>query len=301
MNKKRIVLSGIFYPMAILSFFRRALERRNDIELITTGPYTGNWIPWAGGMELDQRYAIAPTHPLGTSLIGLGSIPAPFIPDVDLWIQCDAGFYFLPRPQAKHVVHIATDPHVLKYDRQRTICDHFFNMQKAYSQPGDIYLPYACDPILHAPLELEKVYDGCLIGLQYQNRNELVSALHARGHKICYKLGVVFDVYQQVYCQSRVALVWSSLNDLIARVFEGMAMGLPVVCNRVPDLPDHFVEGTHYLGFDTVSEAVKQFEWVLEHPVEASLIAQTASKLVLEKHTYDVRVQQIFDIVFKGE
>ena len=57
MNKIKVLLMYIVYPLAMGSYFRRALERREDVDLKVCGPYTGNWIPWMGGMELPQKYA----------------------------------------------------------------------------------------------------------------------------------------------------------------------------------------------------------------------------------------------------
>ena len=43
-------------------------------------------------------------------------------------------------------------------------------------------------------------------------------------------------------------------------------MGLPVVSNRLPDISKNgFIEGTHYLGFDTEAEALSQINFLLKH------------------------------------
>jgi hypothetical protein len=75
------------------------------------------------------------------------------------------------------VAHVATDPHALNYDRQRQLADFFFNMQTPYMENGDIYLPYAYDPTVHYPVEIDKLYDVCMIGLHYPQRDQLVNHL----------------------------------------------------------------------------------------------------------------------------
>jgi spore maturation protein CgeB len=173
-------------------------------------------------------------------------------------------------------------------------------MQKFYSKPNDIYLPYCADPVWHSPLEREKEYDVCLIGLQYQNRTDLVNRLRAKGLKVFYETGIVYDEYQEMYAKSKVALSWSSLQDLIARVFEGMLMKVPVVCNRVPDLDLHFKEDEHYYGFSTVMEAEFKIKHALMMYEEAAQVAEQAHEVVMEHHLYDHRIQQIledFDLV----
>ena len=213
----------------------------------------------------------------------------PFKPD--LWINADAGFAF-SKPDCQYAI-IATDPHVLSYDYQRTQADRFYNMQKFYSEPGDIYLPYCADPVWHSPLEREKEYDVCLIGLQYENRTQLVNKLRASGLKVFYEIGVVYDEYQEVYAKSKIALSWSSRQDLIARVFEGMLMAVPVVCNRVPDMPTHFVEGQHYYGFDHIEEAEAQIHMTLANYDDAMDVAWAAHEKVKAQHLYDYRISDI--------
>jgi glycosyltransferase involved in cell wall biosynthesis len=216
----------------------------------------------------------------------------------DLWLQIDAGWW-LQRPEYGIVAHIATDPHVLDYDKQREQCDLFFNMQRSYMKEGDIHLPYAFDPTVHRPLDIKKEYDGCLVGLQYETRTQLVRALIGAGYDIEYSIGAVYDEFNVLYNKSRIALNWSSLLDLNARTFEAMGMGIPLLTNRIPALDEFFEEGQHYLGFDTVPEAVEQFTYLIDDYTYADYLALCAYEEVIEKHTYDHRIQQILDTVFE--
>jgi hypothetical protein len=306
MRKKLVVVSGTFYPLTMMHYFIFALKRRPDVELITVGPYTGTWIPWKGGMHLPQQYATPPTYPLAPELINPPSNTSPMVVDAmikaqyrrvpDLWLQIDAGFYFNARPNAKHVALVATDPHCLLYNAQRRIVDKFFNMQKAYMQDGDILLPYAYDPFIHKYKPLEKFYEGCLIGALYPERQQLVKALQDAGYNIYTKVGEVFEVYAERYNHSKVALNVSSMLDVNARTFEAMGMRRPLLTNRLPALSEHFKEGVHYMGFDTVSEAVHQFRYMMdrEHKDEMDAMVENAYAEVSTKHTYDIRIEQIF-------
>ena len=258
MSKIKIVVSGIHYPVTMMGYFIRALERRDDVELITAGPYTGDWIPWEHGMSVPLKHVKSPSIPLPQQYIRDVGLPSAFLEaqlpwKADLWLQIDAGWW-VQKPNARVVAHIATDPHVLPYDAQREQCDFFFNMQKVYMHEGDIYLPYAHDPLLHKPLDIGKEYDGCLVGLQYIIRDSLVAALRGAGYNIEYTMGIVGEEYNEVYNKSRVALNWSNLHDLNARTFEAMGMGVPLLTNRVPDLDEFFEEGEHYLGFGSVPD-----------------------------------------------
>jgi len=75
-------------------------------------------------------------------------------------------------------------------------------------------------------------------------------------------------------------------------------MGIPLLTNRIPALDEFFEEGEHYLGFDSVPEAVRQFGRFIDVPYAAHL-AREAYELVKDAHTYDARIQQILDTVFE--
>jgi spore maturation protein CgeB len=147
-------------------------------------------------------------------------------------------------------------------------------------------------------MSIEKIYDAALIGLHYENRTKLVQALRHKGRNVLYELGLVWDEYRVENNHARVGLNWSSLQDINARTFEIMAMKQIPVMNRLPHLQElGLEENRHYLGFETVEEAVEKVDWALNSPKEAEAIAIVAHNLVHEKHTYDLRIQQIFDEV----
>jgi hypothetical protein len=294
----KVVLSGLFYPMAILRYFEAALRRRDDVELFTVGPYSGTWLPWAGGMHLPGKYAKQPDIPLPftgqppTVPVHFIERQLPWTPD--LWLQVDAGWYLRGRPQHGKNVIVGTDPHCLDYSYQRSLADTFYCMQACYSKPGDVYLPYAYDPEAHYPEEQPRNYDAVLMGLHYENRDRLVNELRRRGVNVYYDLGPVFDERRTLECQAPISLAWSSRDDLIARVFEGMAMGRVVVTNRVPDLPRFFEENVDLAAFSSLGEAVERVMDLLENPERAKVMAE-AGQIMVKPHTWDARVEQILN------
>ena len=160
-------------------------------------------------------------------------------------------------------------------------------------KPRDRLLPYAASEIHHYPEEREKIYDACLIGLHYENRTKLVNRLRARGLKVYYDIGPVFDEYREIYNQSKVALSWSSLDDLIARVFEAMAMNVPLVCNNVPSMSTHFISGQHYYGFNNLDEAEAQVHMALENYEDAMGVSEAGHRKVMAQHLYKYRISDI--------
>jgi len=285
--------------MAMGHWFLRALKRRKDVELWTVGPYTGDFIPWNYGMRVSRNYLEEPNMPLDPSTIQMSPSPnilknqIPWKPD--LFLIIDAGWCFSARPEAEIVAHIQTDPHVLKprYALPKSYSDFAFCMQKPYMEEGEIYLPYGYDPKIYFPEKKEKEFDGCLIGLHYPQRDSLVSNLRSAGYKIHYSIGEIFDENRILYNKSRLALSWSTLLDLPARVWEGMGMGLPVVTNRVPDLDNFFTEGLDYIGFENLREGIAKTRWALENYDACLEIGKSVHVKVRENHTWDKRVEQI--------
>lgn len=297
----KVVLSGIFFPMAIIRYFEAALRRRNDIELITAGPYTGTSIPWNGGMHLPQKYAIEPDIALPMTQ-NVPVVPAAFIEGrldwkPDAWIQVDAGFYWQGKPRHGKNVIVGTDPHVLNYDNQRWLADTFYCMQTPYMKKTDEYLPYAFDPVWHRPQDEPRKFDVCLLGLHYQERNQLVQALRDIGVTVNYDLGPCFDEARELYNQAPIGLNWSSLDDLTARVFELLAMQRLAIVNRVTDLDTIGLKHKeHLLIFDNLEEAVMSVTAIMSLGTER--IAQSGRKFVTENnHSWDDRVQTILEAV----
>lgn len=300
MNKIKVLLHYIIYPMAIATYFCKALEHREDVDLKVAGPYTSTWIPWMGGMTLPNKYAVAP------------DIPVPFAPNIgeynyeiirsllgdwkpDLIIQIDAGLHFKYKPTDGMVVTVGTDPHVLNdwYDAPRKYSDKFFNMQAVYSKAGDIYLPYAYSQYDHYPMDIEKSVDCVLIGLPYTHvpRVQWVEELRKRGLTVIFQNGPVFDEAREMYNMGRIGLNWSSMDDLNARAFEIAAMKLAPVMNFVPDMynfPDEIFGDC----FRTLEEAIERVMFLMKFPEICASKTEKAYQLVQGQH-YDARVEQI--------
>jgi hypothetical protein len=298
-SKIKVLLLYIVYPFAIASYFRKALENNPNVDLKITGVYTGSWIPWMNGMELSKKYA----KPI--------DIPLPFNPSIgevnydlvkaqlgnwkpDIIINIDAGLHWKYKPSDGYVVTVATDPHVLNYDTPRKYSDKFFNMQKVYSQRGDIYLPYAYSQYDHYPVHIaDRNVDAVLGGMPYQDRVDWVNNLRNRGVSVLFENGPVFDEYREMNNRARIGLNWSSMDDLNARAFELPAMGLAPVMNTVSDMHEFMEYNSHYLSFSNQQEAVEQVLWLKNHPTECQELADRAYRNI-QGQTYDARIEQIF-------
>lgn len=311
MDKIKILLAYKAFPMTMAHYFRRALERRNDVELVTVGEFYGQWIPWASGMTIPMKYPNQIDIPLPR---GMDRVPYEMIRSSlpwkpDLVLNVDSNFHFTTKPNVPYAV-VATDPHVLGdwYSQVRPLADVFFNMQLSYIQGGDVLLPYAFDPFCHYPMDVSysdgcgelqsnpnREYDCAIVGLHYPQRDEWVSRLRGHGVKVNYRIGDIFDEYREENNKAWIGLNWSSLQDVTARVFEICAMRLVPVLNRLPGLDAlGFEDGRHYLGFSNMEEAVEKILWAINHREFAEAIALNAYQFVYQQDfTWDRRVKDI--------
>jgi hypothetical protein len=303
-GKLNVIISGLIYPFTIMHYFWRALEKRTDINLYVLGPFFNNWTPWNYGIYLDQKYVKWPDFPMSPELglqhaipFAFASVGINFKPDV--WIQFDADWHFLDRPNADIVVLVETDPHCVNYVVPRAYSDFSFCMQRPYMQGKETYLPYAYDPDIHYPMpEVDKIYDVCLIGLQYAHRVGVLNSLRDHGVKVFAEIGHVYDEYRLINNQSKIGFNWSSLLDMNARVWELAAMGVCAVENTVPDMPTFLVPGEHYIEFTDATDAEKQIVMALADDDRRDSIAQAAyRKITSGKNTYADRCQQIFETI----
>lgn len=294
----KIAFSMIHYPVAMGRYILEALMRREDVEVWTTGPFSGQNIPWGGGMVLPPEYVLPPDMPLPMNVkISYDSIEdrMPFEPD--LWIEANAGLEPIDRPKKGMYTVVGTDPHVLGkiYDNVRPRADKFFCMQKPYMKEGDVWLPYAYDPIYHTPTPKkweERLIDCSLIGLHYLERVEFFKQLKAAGYVTHMSIGQAYYDAAKIYHNTKVGFNRASLQDTTARVFELMGFAILPLLNRVPDLMEIFTEDEHFLGFGTMGEAIEKFKWAMQNPFEAKKIAAAGHQAV-QPHTWDARVEQI--------
>jgi hypothetical protein len=305
----KIAISGLAFAVtAHFEYIVRAFKRRTDCEVMVIGPYAGLQMPWTRngvtGIVMPDSYDFKPDIPLQFNGFGqtapIGYIEAQlhdFKPD--LWLDCDSGFHLDGTPKTGVRATFMGDPHVLRdyYNGHKHNYQYVFNPQNNHSTSDEYYLPYAADPIWHSPIEdTEKIYDVALIGNFYAHRVEFMNGLRAQGKNVFFDLGPAKEDARLIYAQSRVGINWSTLDDLNARVFELMCMGIAPVMNRVPGMA-LFDEGVEYLGFDTAGQANGQIDLLLHEPEVAKTMGINArNKIIKDGHTWDDRVQTILEV-----
>jgi hypothetical protein len=295
----RILIHGRHYPIAMWRWFDFAFRDLGH-EVFSVGNWSGpeGKIPWGDDFRFPQ-YAFAPDHEL------------PDIPEYDinkllneidfkpdLVVQASDVSHLLGKSPILNV-SILTDPHCVNYSERVKYSDHVFNMQHAYLEPGQTWLPYAYYPPVHRFISKENEYDVVFSGLQYDHRKEALEKMKSAGLKVFTTLGLLYEEYAQKYNSGTIAFNWSSKNDLPARFWEGLAMKRLVLTNKCPDLEQlEFIDGVDYISFSGVDDAVDKAVYYSNNKKEADKIAASGYKKV-QKHTYLRRCEKILEVIGK--
>lgn len=193
---------------------------------------------------------------------------------------------------------------------------------------GAHWLPVACDPSHHRPVELSakerKHYgnDLVFVGSYYPNRAELFAEL------IDFDLGIWGpgweklhsysplrrflrggqlrpEVWLKIYSASRIVLAIHyqdhekrfPVYQASPRIFEALACGAFVISDNQRDVFSLFKEGEHLVRFSDSDDIVETITYYLDRPKERGQIAEQGRQEVLNNHTYVHRIEKLLSIV----
>lgn len=174
---------------------------------------------------------------------------------------------------------------------------------------GGYWLPLAVTPGYDRPGgQVEKVYDAAFVG--YLNDTERTAAMAQLSKTVDLHIaqGVFGAAAVQVYHQARVGLNMPSLYgtdvayDLNMRLFEILATGTPLVTNANYDLNDLGIRsGVNCLTYQGIADAERQIKILLKDKALGEALAANAYELVMRKHTYQARAEQLLRWIDGGQ
>lgn len=193
---------------------------------------------------------------------------------------------------------------------------------------GSCWLPVACDPDIHIPVTLsekereEYCHDIVFVGSYYPNRAELFEKIAdfdlalwgpgwstlAGGSPLVSKIRGAHmppAEWLKIYSGCKIALVThyqSPQNSFPVyqaspRIFEAMACGCFVICDRQRDVFSLFEDGKHLVGFDNPDDLIEKIKYYLAHTEKRKEIAWKGREEVLKHHTYADRVRKLLSFV----
>jgi spore maturation protein CgeB len=195
---------------------------------------------------------------------------------------------------------------------------------------GPHWLPFACDPELHCPVELspdEKRLSSCDIAFVgslhpklYPNRLAMLETLAdfdigiwgpgARALPVSSPVhpkirgdGIGFEEWRRIYSVARIILcahyggAGPASRQASPRVYEVLACGGFLLCDDRPDVRALFEDGRDLSIFSDLSDLREKARYYLSHERERKEIAAHGRAKVLAEHTYRHRVSALIATV----
>jgi spore maturation protein CgeB len=184
------------------------------------------------------------------------------------------------------------------------------------------WLPVGCDPSRHysvtlSPEEKEQYgYDVAFVGSWYPERAALFErlcdfdlAIWGPGWEMLPERSALRQhlrgahtspgQWRKIYSASRIVLATHyhdpsgryPVYQASPRVFEALACGAFVLCDRQRDVLALFRDGEHLASFSDVDDLAAKVRYYLEHPEERQAIARKGREEVLAHHTYSHRIE----------
>ncbi len=195
------------------------------------------------------------------------------------------------------------------------------------------YLPTACDPGIHLPMELseeEKQRWGSplsFVGAGYHNRQQTFASLSDLPFKIwgtewpeCKPFDRMVqekgrrlapEEYVKIFNATDVNINLHSSTErdgvdpygdfLNPRTFELASCGAFQLVDERTYLPDVFEAGKELVTFNSRNDLVEKAMYYLEHPLERETIARAGRERALRDHTYTKRMEEMLSVIYSSK
>ena len=153
-------------------------------------------------------------------------------------------------------------------------------------------------------LNLEKEIDIMatfnVVNYLYPYRSELQSFINNLPYKSFTK-SVFHDEYIKKINQSKIFITSNNVyNSLNMKYTEVLACGTLLFANRPEDLDDiELKDEEHLIIYKDFKDLKEKIDYYLKNDKEREEIAKNGMKLVREKHSNDIRIQEMTNIIKK--
>ncbi len=313
-QKRNILLAYVSYPVTTARYMEGSLNKFHNV--VTCGPSIGKDIVRLWNLENMKEevksHDISCSNNVSTDEI-LKRLPHGFMPDLFLWIESVYGYFpqgiqKLPFPTACYMIdsHLNLSWH-LDWAKQ---FDFVFVAQKKYipdfKNAGcrNVYwLPLGCTPGIHKKFDVEKIYDIGFVGSITKN--------HVRRKMLLDKLSRYFNVHIErsfledmalTFSRSKIIFNEAIKDDLNMRVFEALSTGSLLFTDSAKEsgLADFFNDREHLVIYND-DNIIELADYYLIHPKEREAIAERGREEVLKSHTYDHRVREMVEKIFRSQ
>lgn len=298
----RIMLCYTHHRRVIAHYYRRAFAQLGH-DVRTVGPwYNGyslgthgreptHWFPWRHPTIYDySEFRLSPK-------------------DYDLFVLFDHGENLIVRDIPQHTwAHVGIEGTNLGWSETP---HKFAALMQHVTEPNVHWLPTGFDPQEHRPGPplTQRLYDIVQLATPRDARTAMWSYIQKCAPHLHSLFGEFWGpVFETVHQQARVTWACSSQDFITMRVFEAAAMGCLLVADRTESLRKiGFVDGMHFVGYDPVptiwDEGVPDPKLLIRVALlaredrAAQETALRAQALVLDKHSWAHRAQEMLDVI----
>ncbi len=182
------------------------------------------------------------------------------------------------------------------------------------------YLPESFNPDFHKPplnVRFGQLHESSVVGNLYPYRSKILERImeenvdiaiygsipkwmNEKWHKLHTKKHVRLKEKSKVFYGTKVnlnTLHYSEIDAGNCRLFEIAGAGGFQICDRKGAIAEYFVEDEEIVCFDTIEELIQKVKYYIKHQDEAENIAKRGHERALKEHTYEHRINTIFEII----
>lgn len=275
-------------------YLEDALRRTNGVQLLTVG--IGNGIDLPLQQEFNLTELLSKIEPPDIIFVPQGHTPL-IIHGIEL-SPIITIYYGIDTHMNKEQIFNEAKRYGLVFFAQKPAVEEFKKIKERV-----YWLPLACDPNRHFPINLDIKYDVAFVGgidlaEAHLKRRELLKAIQKR-----YKLwvGRALGIFlTKIYSHSKIIFNCSVNNDLNMRIFEGMACKKLVITDKLTvdtGLNELFEDKKHLILYDNEKDMLEKIDYYLKNDKERETIANNGYQEVIQKHTYLQRAEFILSKV----
>ncbi|MDP2921155.1 MAG: glycosyltransferase [Candidatus Omnitrophota bacterium] len=209
------------------------------------------------------------------------------------------------------VIYWFCDPEHPKKEDLSNVIDAMFltnrgqldEYKAAYNLKRVYYMPQGYGPYAQHRLGMKEIYDIGFSGAisnepLHKTRRELIEAMKSR-----YQLKISNNIRNNIaefYSQSKMVFGVSDFDHELYtsnRFFVALGCGACYVTKKFKGIELLAENKKHVLWFETKEELFDILDYYISHDAERSKIREAAERLGIEKHTYDIRVKNVLDIM----
>jgi len=160
------------------------------------------------------------------------------------------------------------------------------------------WLPMAADHEIHKTYNYPKVFDIGFVGSKkpkkYADRIKVLNRLSKR-YNVLFIEGIWGKNMSKIYNISKIGFNKSLSGDLTPRVFEIMSIGTMLLTEAGSGINKLFKDKEHLVIYKSEDELDELIDYYLKNEEERENIAKKGQREVHKYHTYDNRVQYMFE------